>query len=75
MFTLEPLSAGVGNQDLPNLDEVRHLALEKVEKRYLKEVLTLKKGRIDATAEVAGITTRQLHNLMTRYGLYKEDFK
>lgn len=75
MFTMEPLGTGVGSDHLPNLDEVRHLALEKVERRYLKEVLTLKKGRIDATAEVAGITTRQLHNLMSRYGLYKEDFK
>jgi DNA-binding NtrC family response regulator len=32
-------------------------------------------GRINRAAEAAGITTRQLHKLLTKYSIRKEDFK
>jgi transcriptional regulator with GAF, ATPase, and Fis domain len=38
-------------------------------------VLVKNQGRIKESASVAGVTTRQLHKLMTRYGIRKEDFK
>ena len=57
------------------LAEVRRRALEEVEKRYLKELLASKKGKIGESAETAGISTRQLHKLLTKYGIKKEDFK
>jgi DNA-binding NtrC family response regulator len=41
----------------------------------LKELLTENKGRIKTSAEVAGISTRQLSKLMKKYGLRKEEFK
>ena len=44
-------------------------------KRYLKELLASKQGKIRESAEIAGITTRQLHKLLTKYGIKKEDFK
>jgi transcriptional regulator with PAS, ATPase and Fis domain len=66
---------GTKTQYLPQLDEYRRIAVEKAEKLYLTEVLTQTKGRIDATAEFAGISTRQLHNLMTKYELNKDNFK
>ena len=60
--------------DLP-LAEFRERAREDAERHYLKELLTRCKGRINRTAEKAGIGPRQLHKLMTRHGLRKEDFK
>ncbi|MCX8012531.1 MAG: sigma 54-interacting transcriptional regulator, partial [Desulfobacterota bacterium] len=57
------------------LAEMRRRGIEYFEKLYLKEILSQKKGKINETAAAAGITTRQLHKLMTRYGLRKEDFK
>jgi DNA-binding NtrC family response regulator len=42
---------------------------------YLSQLLTLTKGRIAPAAARAGITTRQLHKLMTRHGLQKENYK
>ena len=58
-----------------SLAAVRQRAAEHAERLYLIEQLTLHHGRIDATARAAGITPRQLHKLMTRHGLKKEDFK
>ncbi len=57
------------------LAEARHLAIEEFEKHYLTQLLQKNRGRIDRTAYDAGITTRQLHKLLARYNLRKEDFK
>jgi len=57
------------------LAEVRRKYIEDIESRYLKELLARNNGRIGESAEAAGITTRQLHKLLSRYGIKKEDFK
>lgn len=57
------------------LSEARHKGIEQIEKNYLKEILTQYRGRMNDTAKAAGISTRQLHKLMKRYVLRKEDFK
>ena len=33
------------------------------------------RGRINRAAETAGVSTRQLHKLLTRYGIRKEAYK
>jgi DNA-binding NtrC family response regulator len=62
------------DSDLP-LEEVRRRAVEEVELAYLRQILERYSGRIDHSASHAGITTRQLHKLMTKHGLHKEEFK
>jgi DNA-binding NtrC family response regulator len=57
------------------LAHVRAEGVEEIERRYLKDLLSRHQGRINQSAEEAGITTRQLHKLMKKYGLRKEDFK
>jgi DNA-binding NtrC family response regulator len=57
------------------LADIRRQAVEDVERQYLRRQLSTTGGRIDATAEAAGISPRQLHKLMTKYGLKKEDFR
>ena len=57
------------------LEEVRRRGIEKIETQYLKELLASNKGRINTSAEAAGISTRQLHKLMKKYGIKKEEFK
>ena len=56
------------------LSAARQLAVEDFERQYLKELLTANLGRINRSAEIAGITSRQLHKLMQKYHLHKEDF-
>jgi len=58
-----------------SLAEVRHRAVEQSEMFYLKELLVSNRGRIKETAEAAGISTRQLHKLMKKYSITKEEFK
>jgi DNA-binding NtrC family response regulator len=58
-----------------SLAAVRQNAAEHAERVYLEEQLSVHRGRIDATASAAGITTRQLHKLMAKHGLKKEHFK
>ncbi|UCD84121.1 MAG: sigma-54-dependent Fis family transcriptional regulator [Deltaproteobacteria bacterium] len=57
------------------LAEVREEAIESVERQYLREQLNAHKGRINLTAATAGISTRQLHKLLKKYEIRKEDFK
>jgi DNA-binding NtrC family response regulator len=58
-----------------SLAAVRRRGVEDIERRYLEELLALKRGRIKESAEAAGISTRQLHKLLTKYGIKKEAFK
>lgn len=53
----------------------RNQALEDFERRYLRALLAQHKGKINESAESAGVSTRQLHKLMTKYGLKKEEYK
>ncbi len=57
------------------LSEVRRRTYEEVEKEYLRKLLEEHHGRIDASAEAAGISPRQLHKLLTRYEIRKEYFR
>jgi DNA-binding NtrC family response regulator len=75
LFTSEHARMQVPFETSSTLAEVRHRGIENIERHYLRELLALTKGKIKNTAEVAGITTRQLNKLMNKYGLQKEDFK
>lgn len=57
------------------LGDVRKRAIEKTEIRYLKDLLATCNGRIARSAEIANITTRQLHKLLSKYGIQKNDFR
>ena len=57
------------------LAAARNNAVLQFEKQYLTTLLIQCGGIIAKAAETAGITTRQLHRLMTRHGLDKKDFK
>ena len=57
------------------LADVRRSAVDEAQRRYLREALVRNRGRINRTAEAAGITVRQLNKLMHRYGMRKEEFR
>ena len=57
------------------LAEARKLALEDFERHYIKDLVTRNRGRINTSAAEAGISTRQLHKLMSKYGIRKEHYK
>jgi len=58
-----------------SLAQTRQLAIEDIERRYLKEVLSRYRGKIKESAKHAGITSRQLNKLMHKYAIRKEEFK
>ncbi len=57
------------------LEKIRVREVERIERSYLKEQLALHKGKINATAAAAGIGPRQLHKLLKKYAISKQDFK
>jgi DNA-binding NtrC family response regulator len=57
------------------LPGLKRRAVENLERHYLNELLAKNKGRIQKTAKAAGISVRQLHKLLTKYGIKKEEFK
>jgi DNA-binding NtrC family response regulator len=72
----DDITAAVLSMDshLP-LTKARQKAVEDFERRYLKDLIARNKGKIKKSADDAGITTRQLHKLMSKYGIRKEEYK
>jgi len=60
------------NKTLP---EVQKEILAQVERLYLEMALKKTRGRVDQTAQIAGIHPRGLYNKMKQFGLRKQDFK
>jgi DNA-binding NtrC family response regulator len=75
LFETENLSATVSLDAGLSIAEARNKGIEDIERNYLKEQLAQNRGKIQDTARAAGITTRQLHKLMKKYGIRKEEFK
>ncbi|MBI4775333.1 MAG: sigma-54-dependent Fis family transcriptional regulator [Deltaproteobacteria bacterium] len=75
IVTFRPVQPGTGSGSRPTLADVRLRAVEQAEALYLQEILSLSSGRIDRSASMAGVTARQLYNLMAKYGIRKEKFK
>ncbi|PKL89581.1 MAG: Fis family transcriptional regulator [Ignavibacteriae bacterium HGW-Ignavibacteriae-2] len=57
------------------LEAVRKIEIERLERDYLNEMLSKFNGKINLTAKAAGIGERQLHKLMIKYNLKKENHK
>jgi DNA-binding NtrC family response regulator len=57
------------------LAEARRRAIDDFERQYLKDLLSRNKGKMNQSADDAGISTRQLHKLLIKYGLKKEEFR
>ncbi|WP_462327145.1 sigma-54-dependent transcriptional regulator [Desulfobaculum sp.] len=79
-FPVDIAASGAPAASLPldltqTLAEFCESAKESAQRHYLKEQLAAHNGRMNKTAEAAGISPRQLRKLMTRYGYRKEDFK
>ncbi len=74
-FEPEGSTAEVPINSRHTLAQVRADAVQEIERRYLKDLLMRHKGRINLSAQEAGVTTRQLHKLMKKYGYRKEAFK
>jgi DNA-binding NtrC family response regulator len=75
LLASQDLSAGVTVDSSLTLAEVRNRGVEEIERRYLREVLASNRGRIKESAEIAGVSTRQLHKLLNKYQIRKEEFK
>lgn len=75
LFESEAPSASIKTDASLALAYVRQQGIEDIERLYLKNLLADKKGKIKDSATVAEISTRQLHKLMKKHGLRKEDFK
>ncbi len=75
LFEPDVAIATVAVDSSQTLAEVRRKGIEDVERNYLKELLARNKGKVKESAEAAGITTRQLHKLMAKYGIHKEEYR
>jgi len=75
LLASQDVSAGVAVDFSLPLAEVRNRGVEEIERQYLRELLASNRGKIKESAEVAGISTRQLHKLLNKYQIRKEEFK
>ena len=75
LFTSEAFQSHVNADTSLSLPEARRRGIEECERRYLEKLLAENQGKIKESAKAAGISTRQLHKLLTKYGIRKEAFK
>jgi DNA-binding NtrC family response regulator len=75
LFADQQSATGLPVDPSESIADARARAVAVAEREYLQRQLALHDGRIGAVADAAGITPRQLHTLMTRHGLRKEDYK
>jgi len=75
LFETEATTAVLPVNSFASLPEARRKAVENFERQYLKELISRNKGKINKSAEEAKISVRQLHKLMLKYGIRKEEFK
>ena len=75
IFKEECVFPVLDQERLPTLGSFRSKAVEQIEMQYLVRLLSHHQGRIAPSAATAGVSTRQLHKLMTKHGLRKEEFK
>lgn len=79
-FPLE-MVMGLETNSLPaslassTLARERQIAIDIFERSYLTALLGQTQGKINLSAQKAGITTRQLSRLLNKYGLNKRNFK
>ncbi len=66
--------ASVNADHTLKLSQTRQMAIEVVESNYLKELLSKTKGSIKKAAEIADVTPRQLHKLISKYGINRKQF-
>lgn len=71
----QPVQASIQMDTSQSLAAVRDAAVRQVELAYLRNLLTANNGRIDQSAHQAGISVRQLNNLMHKYNLDRKSFK
>lgn len=71
----ETLSVTPPDTSWPTLGDMRRQAIEQAEQDYLRSILKESRGRINQAAQIAGVSRRQIHKLLTRYGIDKKDFK
>jgi transcriptional regulator with GAF, ATPase, and Fis domain len=75
LFEAETTPVFIPSSEHMTLAQTRQRGIEEIERNYLKDLLSRHKGKINASARDAGISSRQLNKLMNRYGIRKEDFK
>jgi two-component system response regulator HydG len=63
------------NQEALPLAEARQMAIDEFERSYLANLLNKNRGKISASAQAAGITTRQFSRLAAKHGLDKSTYK
>ena len=75
LFEFRAPSGSASRASAITLAEARRVGVVQVEIEYLRRRLGEHHGKIKDSARAAGITTRQLHKLMKKYGIRKEEFK
>lgn len=74
-FFASPDPGRDGSQPLATLAEIRALALEKAEVSYLRLLMKEYGGSTTRAAQAAGVTPRQLRNLLRRRGVTAAEFR
>lgn len=58
-------------EDMPPIQDIRDMAVDKVEKKYLQDLMAFTKGRIKESCRISGLSRSRLYTLLKKHGISK----
>jgi len=75
LVIMPPNHEGMEDPRALTLSQARKIVMEEFERSYLVNLMKACRGRINLSANKAGITPRQLNRLLNRHGICKKNYK
>jgi two-component system, NtrC family, response regulator len=58
-------------EDMPPIQDIREFAVDRVEKKYLQDLMAFTKGRIKDSCRISGLSRSRLYTLLKKHGVFK----
>lgn len=58
-------------EDMPPIQDMRDLAVDRVEKKYLQDLMAFTKGHIKQSCRISGLSRSRLYTLLKKHGVSK----
>ncbi len=58
-------------EDMPPIQDIRDLAVDRVENKYLKDLMAFTKGNIKRSCRISGLSRSRLYTLLKKHGVSK----
>ena len=58
-------------EEMPSIQDIRDMAVDRVEKKYLQDLMAFTRGRIKESCRISGLSRSRLYTLLKKHGVSK----